>query len=188
VDGYGIPKDVVDDCTLSVALDLWQAKDARNGIVGITDGVEPFRIPTDVAHRLAEAQGGGLARRIGHRMSRVDELTEQLTERITEAGHGLILQVTTDPSLVKPSPGKVSLVIMPPDIAWDGWELEPNVTFKILAVAGTANTNKRGYDLILEAMDIMHQADVNMATATPVGFDLAGAGTLAAYEITLNPM
>lgn len=47
VDGYGIPKDVVDDCTLSVALDLWQAKDARNGIVGITDGVEPFRIPTD---------------------------------------------------------------------------------------------------------------------------------------------
>ena len=31
VDGYGIPKDVVDDCTLSVALDLWQAKDARNG-------------------------------------------------------------------------------------------------------------------------------------------------------------
>ena len=121
-------------------------------------------------------------------MSRVDELTEQLTERITEAGHGLILQVTTDPSLVKPSPGKVSLVIMPPDIAWDGWELEPNVTFKILAVAGTANTNKRGYDLILEAMDIMHQADVNMATATPVGFDLAGAGTLAAYEITLNPV
>ena len=56
-------------------------------------------------------------------MSRVDELTEQLKERITEAGHGLILQVTTDPSLVKPSPGKVSLVIMPPDIAWDGWEL-----------------------------------------------------------------
>ena len=47
VDGHGIPKDVVDDCTLSVALDLWQAKDARNGIVGITDGVEPFRIPTD---------------------------------------------------------------------------------------------------------------------------------------------
>ena len=26
---------------------MWQAKDARNGIAGITDGVEPFRIPTD---------------------------------------------------------------------------------------------------------------------------------------------
>ena len=121
-------------------------------------------------------------------MSRVDELTEQLMERITEPGHGLILQVTTDPSLVKPSPGKVSLVLMPPNIAWDGWELEPNVTIKILAVAGTANTNKRGDHLTLEPMDIMNQADVNMATATPVGCDRAGSRTLAAYEITLNPM
>lgn len=40
-------------CLFSVALDghtidLWQAKDARNGIVGLTvDGVEPFRISTD---------------------------------------------------------------------------------------------------------------------------------------------
>ena len=83
----------------------------------------------------------------------------------------------------------VSVVIMPPDLAWNGWDaLEPDVTFKLLAVAGTPNTNARGYDLIHQAMDILHLADVNMATATPVGFDLAGAGTLAAYEITLNPM
>ena len=56
-------------------------------------------------------------------MSRVDELTEQLTERITEAGHGLILQVTTDQSLFKPSPGKGSVVIMPPDITCGCWKL-----------------------------------------------------------------
>lgn len=48
IEGHDIPQAVEDDCTLSVAADLWQARDARNGIVGLTtDGIEPFRISTD---------------------------------------------------------------------------------------------------------------------------------------------
>ncbi|PLS24343.1 hypothetical protein BLI708_06665 [Bifidobacterium imperatoris] len=48
VTGHEIPTPVMDDVVLTVGLDLWQAKDARNGIVGLTvDGVEPFRISTD---------------------------------------------------------------------------------------------------------------------------------------------
>lgn len=47
--GHDVPEVVVDDCTLSVAADLWQARDARNGIVSIgdADGIEPFRISSD---------------------------------------------------------------------------------------------------------------------------------------------
>lgn len=48
IEGRGVAQAVVDDCTLSVAADLWQARDARNGIVGLTaDGIEPFRISSD---------------------------------------------------------------------------------------------------------------------------------------------
>lgn len=48
IDGYQITTAVMDDCVLSVALDLWGSKDARNGIVSLTaDGVEPYRISTD---------------------------------------------------------------------------------------------------------------------------------------------
>lgn len=48
IEGQDVPQAVIDDCTLSVAADLWQARDARNGIVGLTaDGIEPFRISSD---------------------------------------------------------------------------------------------------------------------------------------------
>lgn len=46
--GYTLAQPLLDDVVLGISLDLWQAKDARNGIVGLTvDGVEPFRISTD---------------------------------------------------------------------------------------------------------------------------------------------
>lgn len=48
VNGYELADALLEDIVLSVALDLWQAKDARNGIVRLTtDGVEPYRISTD---------------------------------------------------------------------------------------------------------------------------------------------
>lgn len=38
----------LDDIVLGVAADLWQARDARNGVMSmITDGVEPYRISAD---------------------------------------------------------------------------------------------------------------------------------------------
>ena len=46
--GDTLAQPLLDDVVLGISLDLWQAKDARNGIVGLTvDGVEPFRISTD---------------------------------------------------------------------------------------------------------------------------------------------
>ena len=38
----------LDDITLGVAADLWQARDARNGVMSmLTDGIEPYRISAD---------------------------------------------------------------------------------------------------------------------------------------------
>ena len=38
--GYTLAQPLLDDVVLGISLDLWQAKDARNGIVGLTvDGV-----------------------------------------------------------------------------------------------------------------------------------------------------
>ncbi|WEV67966.1 hypothetical protein OZX72_03005 [Bifidobacterium sp. ESL0769] len=47
--GYDVPPAVMDDCIVSVALDLWQSKDARNGLVGLDNdaGIEPFHVSSD---------------------------------------------------------------------------------------------------------------------------------------------
>ena len=38
----------LDDIVLGVAADLWQARDARNGVMSmLTDGIEPYRISDD---------------------------------------------------------------------------------------------------------------------------------------------
>lgn len=49
VKGQKVPAAVMDDCIVSVAADLWQAKDARNGIMGLADdaGIEPFHVSSD---------------------------------------------------------------------------------------------------------------------------------------------
>lgn len=44
-----VPEPVMDDCIVSIATDLWQAKDARNGIIGLSEdsGIEPFHVSSD---------------------------------------------------------------------------------------------------------------------------------------------
>lgn len=121
-------------------------------------------------------------------MSSASDIIDQLTIRIQESAPTLITQVTTDPTLIKPSVGKVSVWIEPPEYAWAGWDtVAPDVTFKLLLVAGTPDRQLPGLGLIEQAMDALHGNNVNMARAVPAGFDLNGR-TLAAYEITLNPM
>ena len=48
VNGYDVPQPVLDDCLVAVAADLWQARDARNGVMSVNgDGIEPYRISAD---------------------------------------------------------------------------------------------------------------------------------------------
>ena len=40
--------------------------------------------------------------------------------------------------------------------------------------------------LIMQVLELMHQENLPLRSATASGFNLADAGTLAAYEVTLN--
>lgn len=51
-------------------------------------------------------------------MSDYDNTVAELTEKLTGLG-GIVTQVTDDPTLVKPSPGKASIWIEPPDFTWE---------------------------------------------------------------------
>ena len=56
--GYTLAQPLLDDVVLGISLDLWQAKDARNGIVGLTvDGVEPHGTCFTVTFPRAAASG-----------------------------------------------------------------------------------------------------------------------------------
>ena len=52
-------------------------------------------------------------------MSVYDDINAELADRLAGLG-GIVSQVTDDPTLVKPTPGKASIWIEPPDYTWDG--------------------------------------------------------------------
>ena len=65
-------------------------------------------------------------------MSDYDNTVSELTEKLTGLG-GIVTQVTDDPTLVKPSPGKASIWIEPPDFTWEGWHpYPPEITIKLM--------------------------------------------------------
>lgn len=118
-----------------------------------------------------------------------DDMAAQIADLLVSGSAGLIDQATTDATLVKPRAGKVTAWIEQPDVDWPGWTLEPEWTFRILLVAGTPTTVMQAIPLLHRAMAALHDSrTLPLDTSRPSGFDLAGAGTLAAYEITLKPM
>ena len=50
-------------------------------------------------------------------MSVYDDINAELADRLAGLG-GIVSQVTDDPTLVKPTPGKASIWIEPPDYTW----------------------------------------------------------------------
>lgn len=119
-------------------------------------------------------------------MNDYEQTIGELTDRLAGLG-GIVTQVTDDPTLVKPSPGKASIWVEPPDYQWNGWHpAPPLITVKLMVVSGTPTTQRKGLQTIAQVLDLMHQADIPLSSATASGFNLADAGTLAAYEVTLN--
>ena len=119
-------------------------------------------------------------------MSDYDNTVAELTEKLTGLG-GIVTQVTDDPTLVKPSPGKASIWIEPPDFTWEGWHpYPPEITIKLMVTAGTPTTQQKALPRIMQVLELMHQENLPLRSATASGFNLADAGTLAAYEVTLN--
>ena len=92
----------------------------------------------------------------------------------------LVQIVTADEQKARPLPNKVAVFIEPPELAYKKWGLD--------VIAGTMATQAPALELVMRAIDLMAEHELNIQAARPVTLSLSGAGDLAAYQLTLNPL
>ncbi|RGJ62259.1 hypothetical protein DXD52_02625 [Bifidobacterium longum] len=108
-------------------------------------------------------------------------------DMLTDMLGALVTVVTIDAQEARPLPGKVAVLIDPPEITYEGWQFV-STTWTVNLIAGTMSTQTESLDLLIPVLERLHERHLNMKTAKPVTYSLAGVGNLAAYEITLNPL
>ncbi|WP_347013725.1 hypothetical protein [Bifidobacterium longum] len=112
---------------------------------------------------------------------------EALMDMLTDMLGALVTVVTIDALEARPLPGKVAVLIDPPEITYEGWQFV-STAWTVNLIAGTMATQTESLDLLIPVLERLHERRLNMKTAKPVTYSLAGVGNLAAYEITLNPL
>lgn len=112
---------------------------------------------------------------------------EALMDKLTDMLGALVTVVTIDAQEARPLPGKVAVLIDPPEITYEGWQFV-STAWTVNLIAGTMATQTESLDLLIPVLERLHERRLNMKTAKPVTYSLAGVGNLAAYEITLNPL
>lgn len=122
--------------------------------------------------------------------NRVTRARDVLIATLEDMLGDLVQIITIDPAAANPSPGRVAIFIEPPELDYSAnWTAAPEITWKLDLVAGTPATQPASLDLITDAIETLADNELNIASARPVSFTLPnGAGTLAAYEVTLNPL
>lgn len=122
--------------------------------------------------------------------NRITRARDELMARLTDMLGNVVQIVTVDPAAAKPSPGRVAIFIEPPELDYSAsWTAAPEIGWKLDIIAGTPATQPAALDLITDAVETLADNELNIASARPVSFTLPnGAGTLAAYEVTLNPL
>lgn len=112
---------------------------------------------------------------------------EALMDMLTDMLGALVTVVTINAQEARPLPGKVAVLIDPPEITYEGWQFV-STAWTVNLIAGTMATQTESLDLLIPVLERLHERRLNMKTAKPVTYSLAGVGNLAAYEITLNPL
>lgn len=122
--------------------------------------------------------------------NRVMHARDELIERLEQSLDDLVQIITVDPAMAKPSPGRIAIFIEPPELDYStNWTCAPEINWKLDLVAGTPATQPTSLDLITDAIETLAECGLNISSARPVSFTLPNsAGTLAAYEVTLNPL
>ena len=122
--------------------------------------------------------------------NRITRARDELMALLTDMLGNVVQIVTVDPAAAKPSPGRVAIFIEPPELDYSAnWTAAPEIGWKLDIIAGTPATQPAALDLITDAIETLADNELNIASARPVSFTLPnGAGTLAAYEVTLNPL
>lgn len=121
-------------------------------------------------------------------MTTIRQQADALAETITATLGSIASAVTNDPDKARPTPGHVAVLIESPRLTWPDWSGTATAEWTICVIAGTATTQAESVELLWSAMDALGAAGVNLDSGTPVSYNLAGLGNLAAYEVTLNAL
>lgn len=119
-------------------------------------------------------------------MSLLDE-REALIETLTDMLGDLAAIVTCDAQTARPTPGRLTVLVEPPEIVFDSFDLT-TTNWSVVLIAGTMATQADALTILADGLERLQAERLNMKTAKPVSFQLAGVGSLAAYEIVLNPL
>lgn len=112
--------------------------------------------------------------------------SDMLIEQLANALGDTASIVTIDTQDVRPIPGKVAVIVIPPTITYPSWHATPDLTWKACIVAGTYATQTASLNLIYQAIEKLAEHDVNIVKAEPVGYQLDSGTTISAYEITFG--
>lgn len=117
----------------------------------------------------------------------IQEQRAALMNTLTDMLDGLVSSVSIDAQLIRPAAGKVAVFIEPPTVEWPSWG-PPEPVWTLDVIAGTPATQPSAVDDILTALDRLADKGLNLQKATPASWNLAGTGTLAAYQVVLNAL
>lgn len=114
---------------------------------------------------------------------------EKLTALLTDTLGDIIQIVTTDAAEARPTPDHVAVLIEPPELAWPSWDETPVINWTLDLIAGTTATQAQALDLITDALQLLAaNTDLNVNSAQPATFMQPNGGTLASYQLRLNPL
>lgn len=117
----------------------------------------------------------------------IASLKATLNDLLNDAGLSAVT-VTDNPfDVPSAARGAGCIIIQPPDLHFNDWQ-DPTIHWALLAVAGTTTNPKAAFeqiDTIIEALEAGH---LNLASATPDGYQPPQGDALPAYLIKLNPL
>ena len=130
----------------------------------------------------------------------IQEQRAALMNTLTDMLDGLVSSVSIDAQLIRPAAGKVAVFIEPPTVEWPSWG-PPEPVWTLDVIAGTpaavaraeeAWAASKGRFSRLATSGAFHSPLMAPAQAPfadyPATWNLAGAGTLAAYQVVLNAL
>lgn len=121
-------------------------------------------------------------------MSRAIQEREALIELLESTLGSVVQIVTTDAAAARPVPKKVAVLVEPPHYEFPTWNAQPVITWTLDIIAGTMSTQDSAFELIAQAIETLDSHHLNIASAEPVSFTIGTSGTLAAYQLILNPL
>lgn len=110
---------------------------------------------------------------------------EALRAKVEAAVGPLADIVTLDGGGIKPQT-RAAVIVQPPEIEFATFS-QRDISFKLTIAAGPATQPLVAWERIDLIIDALEAAHINLKSGSPATLDLAGAGTLPAYQITLNP-